>query len=397
MIVAEHLNYMRTSAYRLSIVAFLVGTMPALWPGFLFADPPQQRILGNPPAEARLAFEEDWASGKIDGEKWYVLRKKWGQGNHGVVPENVRIEEDIVLGVRRNVLVCEAHGDQYDGPTIGMWGKKERVGGVIVSKPHFASCRFEVVMKIGTRDPNPNGPENPTLPIGTVPAIWTYGYRMVKGAPDQIGQFVASEPLYNPHMPAYGSAINEYWSELDFPEFGKNGDFGNALYNTFCQNRHDTRSLNVSGAADGRYHTFTTQWRTRLKPLEGVTDDQVVKHLGYWWINDKSVPFANYLGNPLKRLGKNEYAVCWGDSATHWIDGKMVGENTKFVPAMAGQLNLGIWLPKWAGPAPWKVSRVSFASVKVWQYDDSGDVRGILVNDISNNFDAEGAETPSVP
>ena len=51
-------------------------------------------------------------------------------------------------------------------------------------------------------------------------------------------------------------------------------------------------------------------------------------------------------------------------------------------------LNLGLWLPQWA--APWETARVSFASVKVWQYDDPGDVQGVLIDDIPKNFDAEG-------
>ena len=58
------------------------------------------------PAKAKLALEEDWSSGKIDPKKWYVLRKKWGQGNHGVVPGNARIGQDTVYRRSRNVLVC---------------------------------------------------------------------------------------------------------------------------------------------------------------------------------------------------------------------------------------------------------------------------------------------------
>ena len=85
-----------------------------------------QEAVPPPPKQARLAFEEDWAAGTIDPAKWYRLRKKWGNGNHGVVPENVRIEADTVGGKKRNVLVCEAHGDRYDGPIVGLWGKKAR-------------------------------------------------------------------------------------------------------------------------------------------------------------------------------------------------------------------------------------------------------------------------------
>ena len=109
-------------------------------------------------------------------------------------------------------------------------------------------------------------------------------------------------------------------------------------------------------------------------------------------MQSKSVPFADYLGNPLKRLGKDRYAVYQGKTVTHWIDGKPVGTHNKSVPAMAAQLNLGVWLPKWAGSAPWETARVSFASVKVWQYDDPGDVRGVLVDDITDNFGPAGTE-----
>ena len=54
---------------------------------------------------------------------------------------------------------------------------------------------------------------------------------------------------------------------------------------------------------------------------------------------------------------------------------------------MAAQLNLGVWLPEWAGPAPWKTARVSFASIKIWNYDDPGDVRGVLTDMIPDSFE----------
>lgn len=344
------------------------------------------------PSSAKLVLEEDWATGKIDPQRWYIPRKKWGNGNHGVVPENVNIVEEDVFGKKKNVVVCTAHGDQYDGPVVGMWGRKQRVGGVIVSKEFFASGRFEVVMKIGSDTPSPGGPQDPTQPQGSVPAIWTYGYRFVKVAPEKKNQFVAEEPLYNPHMPAYNGPFNEYWSELDFPEFGKKGQFKKPMFNTFLQNRHDMREFDLPQVINGKYHTYTTQWRTQLSPMKGITDEQVVEHLGYWWIRDKSVPFEQYLGNPLKRLGKDDYALYEGRTATHWVDGKKVAENTKWVPAMTAQLTMGIWLPDWAGPAPWKASRVSFASIKVWQFGDEGDVKGVITQDIHNNFEPSGKE-----
>lgn len=359
--------------------------------GMVDASAATETSLPPLPANARLVMNEDWAAGKLDPNKWYVLHKRWGSGNNGVVPENVRIETDTIDGRRRNVLVCEAHGDLYDGPVDGAGGKT-RVGGVVVSKEFFASGRFEIVMKIGSTAPHDGGPADPTRPRGAVPAIWTYGYRLVNVGRNLMGQFVPDVPLYNPHMRSYGRGANEYWSEIDFPEFGKGGDFDRGMYNTFLQNRHDPRLFEVGAAVDGRYHTLTTEWRTGLVPLDGVTDEQVVEHEGYWWVQDMTIPFDRYFGDPLKRMGQDRYAVYAGEKAQHWIDGKKVGENTKYVPAMAAQLNLGIWLPGWAGPAQWKTAHLSFASVRVWQYDDPGDVRGIITEDIPGILEKDDAK-----
>jgi len=53
---------------------------------------------------------------------------------------------------------------------------------------------------------------------------------------------------------------------------------------------------------------------------------------------------------------------------------------------MAAQLTMGVWLPGWGGPAPWKQSTVSIASAHIWQYGDEGDVRGIITENITYNF-----------
>lgn len=331
------------------------------------------------PEGARLAFEERWAEGKVDLERWGLMRFKWGRGNNGVVPENVAVVEDEVFGERRHVLRCRAHGDAYEGPVAGHEGRKTRVGGVAYTRKSFASGRYEVVMKIGGTEARAGEPRNPAHPCGAVPAVWTYGYRFVKVEAADKERFVEGEPLYNPLMPAYGGPCNEYWSELDFPEFGKGGDFTNALYNTFLQNRHDCRVFDAGSATDGRYHVLTTEWRTELVPLPGIRDGQVREAHGYFWICDKDVPFERYLGNPLKRVGKDEYLLYQGKIVEHWIDGKRVGLNDKWVPAMAAQLYVGVWLPEWAGPAPWSQADVWVASVRIWQYGDAGDVRGVLV------------------
>lgn len=365
----------------LALVAFLFP-----WDALLSAAEPLPPL----PSQAKLVLEEDWSSGSIDEKKWYVYRKRWGNGNHGVVPENVTVKADVVNGQKKNVLVCIAHGDQYDGDVIGWWGNKTRVGGVIVSHQHFASGRFEMVVKVGDQTPHEGGPEDPTQPKGCIPALWTYSYRWVEGDKNRKDEFQAETPMYNPHIPAYGLAANEYWSELDFPEFGKQGNFTDAMYNTFLQNRHDNRFFKVPQAVDGEYHTFVTEWRTHLQPMPGIKDDQVIESEGFYWIQDKSVPFETYLGNPLKKLGENEYALYAGKIATHYIDGEKVAENDKWVPALSAQLSMGVWLPDWAGPADWKTASVKIASVKVWQYGDEGDAFGIMKGRTPDSFAKDG-------
>lgn len=334
------------------------------------------------PSNARLVLHETWAGGKIDPVRWYVPRKRWGQGNQGVVPENVRVEG--------GALVCEAHGDLYDGPIVGWEGVKTRVGGMIVSKGFYASGRYQVAIRIGSTTSAPGGPADPARPIGAVPAIWTYAYRYVAVGKERLKAFVPEVPLYNPLMERYGDGSNEYWSEIDFPEFGKAGVFERAMYNTFCQTKESSETFDVAPAIDGKVHVLTTDWRTTLRPMDGVTDAQVVEHLGFWWIRDASVPFNRYLGNPLKKLAKDRYALYAGEVATHWLDGKNVAESRTFVPCMSAQLTLGVWLPNWGGPAPWKTSTVAFGPVKIWQFDDAGDVRGVLVDDLKDNFSPDG-------
>ena len=71
----------------------------------------ESKKIGPLPPEAKLSLDEDWSSGKIQPKRWYGLRKKWGENNFGVVPENLNIVRDTVDGKRRWVLRCEAHGD----------------------------------------------------------------------------------------------------------------------------------------------------------------------------------------------------------------------------------------------------------------------------------------------
>lgn len=336
------------------------------------------------PKEAKLVLEEDWSSGRIDPSKWYALHRRWGNGNNGVVAQNVFIAQDMVGDKKQNVLVCRGHGDLYEGSIPGWKGGSTRVGGVISSKAFFASGRYEVVMKVGSKSVTSKSPKDPKRPIGMVPALWTYGYRWVSTDDSNPKSFNRDNPLYNPYMK------NAFWSEIDFPELGKDQDLETGLYNTFLNNNHQSRKFSAKGVVDGQYHTFSSIWRTHLVVLDGVSDNQVVKSGDFWWVQDKSISFSKYRGNPLKRLAKDSYAVYKGKEVTNFIDGRFVGKNSKYVPSMAAQFNLGVWFPDWGGDAPWAESKISIASVKVWQFNDAGDCRGVLIKDIPRNMDQQG-------
>jgi hypothetical protein len=155
------------------------ATSLLLWGAFCLGQTELQPV----PETARLVIDEDWSSGWIDPEKWYVLRKQWGAGNHGVVPENVRIEQDTVHGRRQNVLVCTARGDRYSGPVTGIEGKPTRVGGVVVSKPFLASGRYEVVMKIGSPQARRVVPPIRRIPAAPCPRSGPTGIALSRSIP----------------------------------------------------------------------------------------------------------------------------------------------------------------------------------------------------------------------
>ena len=227
------------------------------------------------PANARLVLQEDWSAGRIDPGKWYALSKKWGQGNNGVTPENVAIGRDRVNGVEQNVLVCEAHGDLYQGPVTGARGEKKRVGGVVATKQFFASGRYEVVMKVG----GPAGAGAGAQPQGAVPAIWTYAYLWAETSADKQSAFDAGAPLFNPLLKTKDAPATEYWSEIDFPELGRNGDFTHGGYNVFCQNRHDWQSE----AADRNvFGDLIADYSKPLSPEAQETARQAIEDFRKW-------------------------------------------------------------------------------------------------------------------
>jgi hypothetical protein len=97
---------------------------------------------------AANVFCEDFTEDSLNIERWWYGRKHWGPTapfNHGVVPENVHVENGLAY--------FAARGTNYTGNVVGarksgggyiqdMPGSKS--AGMIISDRYFGSGSFEV-------------------------------------------------------------------------------------------------------------------------------------------------------------------------------------------------------------------------------------------------------------
>ena len=105
-----------------------------------------------------------------------------------------------------------------------------------------------------------------------VAAIWTYGYRLVRVKTDTPDEFNAEQSRYHPYLQEWRPVPAFYWSEIDFPEYGKAGECAEPIYNIFITKQKESKPFDVHGVADGGYHTYTTEWRNGLVPIPEVEE-----------------------------------------------------------------------------------------------------------------------------
>lgn len=328
-------------------------------------------------------FYEDWSQGVLPS-KWYLYRKVFGSGNNGVVPELVNIEQDVVNGVTKNVVTLTAQGDQTTSTILGVKrvdgqfvpaDSAQRVGAAITTADYFASGVYEVKMKIGS--PN-NAPL--TAPAGLSPALFTFHYEEhYPSRSDKAGtklnlQDVQYQPLIKQgnRTSGYYSTVN---SEIDWPEFGKNGDFNTAAYTAWTSEVvSTTQDADLSqygiNVLDGNYHTYRMVWQTELIPTT-LVDSQVRSQGAYFYaFNSSTSPLQGYA--VVKNFGI--WYMYAGKSATFYVDGYQVGQITQNVPPVSARLTVLAWLPFWAGPANWDQTKVYISEVSITPSADIGDV-----------------------
>jgi hypothetical protein len=300
--------------------------------------------LASPPVRQDEVFFDDFSDGTLSPEKWLVSGKAWGGDNGGVAPENVILVPDMDEGKPIIALRLEAHGDLYDGDLVHN-GRKTRVGAAIATRTYHASGRYEVRARVA--------PD-----YGTCTAFWPFHY---------IDHRMGEAPYWHEPNPRRNTEID--W---EFPTDLAGSDTGNFSFTKARTNswggqfggeggEHKGRKILTDEqgapldlaeeALDGRYHTFTIEWRSG----EDLGDEAITR----------------------TQVG----SVRW------FLDGRLVDElhDVEFgqgnVPFRAARFWLGTWFPSagyagdvgWTGNPEFDVSAAHIAWVKITPFDEGRD------------------------
>ena len=204
--------------------------------------------LNSPPAVQDNVFFDDFSNG-LDPSDWLISNKGWGGDNAGVNSQNVTLVDDVDNGEPITALRLEAHGDQY---TAGL----QREGAAVATREYFASGKYEVRARIA--------PE-----FGVCTAFWPFHY---------IDHRMGEAEYWHEPNPRRNTEIDwEFPTDLAGADTG-NFSFNNARTNSWGGQfggeggEHKGRKvltdengepLNLAKEAmDGRYHTFTIEWRS---------------------------------------------------------------------------------------------------------------------------------------
>ena len=301
--------------------------------------------LASPPVRQDEVFFDDFSDGTLSPEKWLVSGKAWGGDNGGVAPENVILVPDMDEGTPIIALRLEAHGDLYDGDLVHN-GRKTRVGAAIATRTYHASGRYEVRARVA--------PD-----YGTCTAFWPFHY---------IDHRMGEAPYWHEPNPRRNTEID--W---EFPTDLAGSDTGNFSFTKARTNswggqfggeggEHKGRKILTDEqgapldlaeeALDGRYHTFTIEWRSG----EDLGDEAITR----------------------TQVG----SVRW------FLDGRLVDElhDVEFgqgnVPFRAARFWLGTWFPSagyagdvgWTGNPEFDTSAAHIAWVRITPFDEGRDL-----------------------
>ena len=300
--------------------------------------------LASPPRRQSEVFYDDFSDGTLDPDRWLVSEKAWGGDNGGVAPKNVQLVNDFDNGEPIIALRLEAHGDLYSGD-LEHNGRSTRVGAAVATRTYHASGRYEVRARVA--------PE-----YGTCTAFWPFHY---------IDHRMGEAEYWHEPNPRRNTEID--W---EFPTDLAGSDTGNFSFEKARTNswggqfggeggEHKGRKVltDENGAPldlareamDGKYHTFTIEWRSGSD------------------LGDEAITRTD--------VG----SVRW------FIDGRLVDEldDVPFgqgnVPYRAARFWIGTWFPAagyagnvgWTGDPEFDTTAAHIAWVRITPFDEARD------------------------
>ncbi len=300
--------------------------------------------LASPPTPQTNVFFDDFSSGTLSPEKWLISSKAWGGDNGGGSPENVTLVEDTDNGQPIIALRLEAHGDEYTGDHIHN-GRTTRVGAAIATREYHASGRYEVRARVA--------PE-----YGTCTAFWPFHY---------IDHRMGEAEYWHEPNPRRNTEID--W---EFPTDLAGSDTGNFSFTKARTNswggqfggeggEHKGRivlsdetgsPLDLAAEAlDGKYHTFTIEWRSGADVGDETIGRSTVGSVR-WLIDGQLVDELNDV-----ELGQGN------------------------VPYRAARFWLGTWFPSagyagdvgWTGNPNFDTTAAHIAWVRITPFDEARD------------------------
>lgn len=347
-------------------------------------------------------------AGRTVVNAFYPMAKAWGGANGGVAPENIYIQD--------NLLVFEAHGDSYDGslqgynrdgspkkhdiPNDPLFGNpwKRRVGAVMSTKEYCGYGSFRITAKL---------PEK----IGVAPAFWTFHYGEVypqdpryeqllaqglrRQGSYEDGYYIVENNEIDIELPSHNAMYvfatvaemltpnyNIVWNgELvavaNDPDTSKNGTWKliNAAKPNLAESWVKVNDEIQRLYQPTKFNMKCNNWKGELGGGNGFT-------FGTDPFQDEYLAMLTSLDRNVWDGRFHEFRFDWyADRVEFFVDGARVQVNSHFVPDVPGRWTVGLWFPSkpdrnepwkvdplgaWAGPvADWRyqkmlVSRMSF-------------------------------------
>lgn len=348
---------------------------------------PQSEINILPLAKLQWPSDIDFSTNNAAGsdlvQHYYAMAKSWGGANGGVSPENIYMQD--------NLLVMEAHGDIYDGTAQG-YAKNgtpklhdipadplynqpwtTRVGAVLTSKEYCGYGRYIVEAKLP--------PE-----IGVAPAFWTFHYGEVYPQDPRYEQLLA-QGLHRQGSFGDGYYVVENNEiDIELPSHNANHIFA-TVAEMLTPNYHIVWEGETVAVAEDPDPVNNGTWRLNnaaapniLSSWSKVNNDIQRLHQprkdnikcnnwkgelgggnGFTFGTD---PFQDEFLSMLTSIGKNvwdgafhEFRFDWyANRVEFYVDGEMIQVNSHFVPDVPGRWTVGLWFPSQPDPEkPWKV------------------------------------------